>query len=171
MIPAITAISILVITGLVSVLNRVPLLRRGSGQALRSRLQRDLGQAFKVCPICAGVSVTWLWMLAGLYAGWLIAEGWRIAAAMAMGGSVVGIAYQIEKRLPPGRSPLLWKTFFIPAGFIAAYSLVSLWFVGFAVTSAFLVMFAWGFLREPQRRAAQGRHAVEELENKMKNCC
>lgn len=42
--------------------------------------------------------------------------------AMLLGGSVAGIAYQVEQRLPLERSPLLWKILFIPAGFVAAYA-------------------------------------------------
>ncbi|MDP2664447.1 MAG: hypothetical protein Q8O97_00530 [bacterium] len=73
---------------------------------------------FKVCPICAGVSGTWLWMLVALFLGYEID---LVIAAMLLGGSVVGIAYQLEKRLPAGHSPLLWKALFVPAGFVVAY--------------------------------------------------
>ena len=148
---AITTVSILAIAGVIRLSHRI--------------------LPFKICPICAGVAGTWFWILMGMYSGWLEAEHWRLIAAMAMGGSVVGIAYQIEKRLPSTRSPILWKMLFIPTGFVAAYSLVSFWWVGFAAASAFLVICALWSIREPHRRVAQGRNAVEELENKMKNCC
>jgi len=75
-----------------------------------------------LCPICLGVGGTWLWMLIGR------SLGYSVDAAMLsilLGGSVVGIAFQVERRLPQGRSPLLWKTLFIPAGFAAAYALAA----------------------------------------------
>lgn len=147
---AISTISILTITCLLWLLNRI--------------------LPFKICPICAGVAVTWLWILTGIYFSLLDAEGWKLIAAIAMGGSVVGVAYQIEKRLPPNRSLLLWKTFFITAGFAAVYSLISFWWAGLIVAATLLAVFILKFLAEPQGRAAKNKR-VEELENKMKDCC
>lgn len=169
MLIAITTISILAITGLVWLFNRI--------------------LPFRICPICAGVSGTWLWILAGIYLGLLEAEGWKLIAAIAMGGSIVGIAYQIEKRLPSNRSPLLWKTLFVPAGFIAVYSAISAfaedsadkssWWTAFIVITTLLIIMALRFTEEPRSRAAKSDKAVhlersrkvEELEKKMKNCC
>src|SRR3989338_9235117 len=115
MLIAITAISILAITGFIWLLNRILSAR------LRSRW------VFKVCSICVGVSGTWLWMLAAKLLGYEID---LIVPAVLMGGSVVGITNQIEKRFSLATASagtlLLWKTLFIPAGFIAAYSIISL---------------------------------------------
>lgn len=130
---------------------------------------------FQVCPICAGVAGTWLWML-GLYQlGYQVDLG---IAAVLMGGSVVGIAYQLEKKLPAGKSPLLWKTLFIPAGFVAMYSLVSFQWTMAAASLLVTGAIAWAFLKKAEspeeiRRAEspeQGRR-VEELKKKMENCC
>lgn len=164
---ATTTISIFVITGLVWLFNRV--------------------LPFKICPICAGVSGTWLWILAGIYLGLLDARSWSLVATIGMGGSVVGIAYQIEKRLPSHRSPLLWKTLFIPTGFIAAYSVISLavspsnpsWWTAFIMTTTILIILVLRFSGQPQHSADQlnktarpeRNRRVEELEKKMKNCC
>ncbi|MDO8474291.1 MAG: hypothetical protein Q7S62_02005 [bacterium] len=121
---------------------------------------------FKVCPICAGVSGTWLWMLVALFVGYEID---RIIVAMLLGGSVVGIAYQLEKRLPAGRSPILWKALFIPAGFVVAYSLVSLQWALLAVSLGVVGVIVWAFVMAvPKQRANQ---KVEELKQKMENCC
>ena len=121
---------------------------------------------FQICPICAGVSGTWLWML-GLYQlGYQVDLG---IAAMLMGGSVVGIAYQLEKRLPAGRSSILWKALFIPMGFVVAYSVVvSQWTMAAASLGVALVL-AWAFLKKAES-PEQGRR-VEELKKKMENCC
>jgi len=101
-------ISILVITTLVWFLNKV--------------LSR------KVCPICAGVAGTWIWMLIGILTNQLSVISYQLLVGILMGGSVVGIAYQLEKRLSAGsagwRTPLLWKILFIPIGFAAVYSLL-----------------------------------------------
>ena len=88
-----------------------------------------------VCPICFGVGGTWLWMVIGRSLGYAVDAS---MLSILLGASVAGIAYQVEKRLPRGRSPLLWKTLFIPCGFVAAYALASPQWTLFAVTSAAL---------------------------------
>ena len=171
---AITTISIFAVAGVAWLVNRI--------------------LPFKICPICAGVSGTWGWMLGAKFLGYEID---MIVLAMLMGGSVVGIAYRLEKRLPAGRSPLLWKTFFISFGFVAVYSAISLvmgestlgllapkhfegsnplwWFVLTAAITT-LIIWAFGYTREPRSRAmslprTKNNKAVEELEKKMKKCC
>ena len=150
MVIIITIVSIFAITGLMWFLNRI--------------------FPFKICPICAGVSGTWLLILVGIYGGWLEADGWKLMAALAMGGSIVGIAYQLEKKLPVGRSPLLWKALFIPAGFIAAYGILMQWWGVFLASLAFLFTLAFVF-RAPPRNPSTHDVKVRELEKKMKNCC
>lgn len=129
---------------------------------------------FQVCPICAGVAGTWLWMLAASLLGYQVD---LVIVAMLLGGSVVGIAYQLEKRLPAGRSLLLWKTLFIPAGFIGAYSLVvSQWamLAGAAGLAGILVLI---FLKSTEKQQAGSKveervlSEVEGLKKKMENCC
>jgi len=124
----------------------------------------------KICPICAGVSGTWLWILTGLYFGLLENESWRIVAALAMGGSVVGIAYQLEKKLSAGKSLFLWKTLFIPAGFIGAYGVLAEQWAAFLTVLIFLVLISFVFLTQGKERNS-GNRTVSELEKKMKNCC
>ena len=122
---------------------------------------------FKVCPICAGVSGTWLWMLAASLLGYQIDLA---IVAMLMGGSVVGIAYQLEKRLSAGRSPLLWKTLFIPLGFIAVYGVVSSWWNAAVSSLAVLGLLSWVFVMVRPSKA-QSTQKVEDLKKKMENCC
>lgn len=52
----------------------------------------------KICPICAGVSLTWLWMLFGMSYGFLSVEKYQIVTAILMGGSVVGITNKLEEK-------------------------------------------------------------------------
>ena len=120
-----------------------------------------------VCPICLGVGGTWLWMLIGRSLGYAV-DGTMLA--ILLGGSVAGIAYQVEKRLPQGGSPLLWKTLFIPAGFVAAYALAAPRWTLFAVTSAVLVLLTAFFLLPPGALREKSE-TVEELKKKMQECC
>ncbi len=120
-----------------------------------------------VCPICLGVGGTWLWMLAARELGYAIDA---TMLAVLLGASVAGIAYLIEKRLPGGRSALLWKTLFIPAGAVAAYALVAQLWPVVAVAGVILVALAAFFLVAPAASQAPSRE-VEELTAKMKNCC
>lgn len=146
-----TLASILVFTGTVWVINKT--------------------LSTRVCPICAGVSLTWLWMLAGMSFGWLAVASYQLLTAVLMGGSVVGVAYQTEKFLHASRSTLLWKTIFIPTGFAAVYSLVSFWWTGFIVATVLMQVFAFKFMMP--RRSIRGPKSkkVEELTRKMKDCC
>ena len=129
-------------------------------------VRRFLG--VRVCPICAGVSATWLWMVIAYYLGVSIDP---IIPAILMGGSIVGIAYQGEKRLLQNRLALLWKTLFIPIGFIAVYSLIGERWLWFGVTMAILIALALVFIRKSPRTAVHENPTVEELEKKMKDCC
>lgn len=146
----IPTISILAITGLIWLTNRI--------------------LPFKICPICAGVSGTWLWMLAARILGYEIEV---IILAMLMGGSVVGIAYQIEKRLPSNRSPLLWKTLFIPAGFIAVYSLLSSWWPAFIAAAILIAILIIQFTKGDGNEIVgpKQNQQVEELKKKLNDCC
>ena len=144
---AITIASILVLAGLAwaaSRLLRVPL-----------------------CPICTGVAGTWLWMLVARHYGIAVDAS---MLSILLGGSVVGIAYQLEKRLAGARSPLAWKTLFIPTGFVAAYSLALASWAVLAAALLVLVLLAAYFLW-PRATAPTSSAAVQDLESKMKNCC
>ena len=120
-----------------------------------------------LCPICLGVGGTWLWMMIGRSLGYAVDA---TMLSILLGGSVAGIAYQVEKRLPPGRSPLLWKTLFIPAGFLAAYGLAASQWALFGVTSGVLVLLTAFFLLPASAQGAENE-TVEELKKKMQNCC
>lgn len=52
----------------------------------------------KICPICAGVLLTWLWMLFGMGYGLLSIEKYQLITAILMGGSVVGITNKLEEK-------------------------------------------------------------------------
>jgi len=145
----ITTLSILAITGVAWLVSKI------------------LPFSFSICPICVGVAGTWLWMLAGRLAGF------RIDApmfAILLGGSVVGIGDQLEKHLPQGRSPLLWKTLFLPIGFVAAYGLAAAhWSMLATAIVALLLLTAVFFV--PRRQPVKNNAAVEKLKEDMRKCC
>ena len=120
-----------------------------------------------VCPVCMGVGGTWLWMLVARHLG--LAFDTSMLPVL-LGGSAVGIAYQVERRLPEGRSALLWKSLFIPFGLAAAYG-VSLpnWTV-LAAASVALAIVTGIFFAHPQA-APRDSAAIEKLQEQMKKCC
>jgi len=120
-----------------------------------------------LCPICFGVGGTWLWMILGRSLGYAFDT---TMLPVLLGGSVVGIAYQVEKRLPKGRSSLLWKMLFVPAGFAAAYALAAAQWTLSAVMVAALAALAAFFLRSSSAPEAESE-AVERLRRKMRECC
>jgi len=133
---------------------------------------------FRFCPICVGVSGTWIWMLVGMEIGTLPITNYQLPVALLMGGTVVGLAYQLEKRLPAGddrwQTPLLWKMLFIPTGFFGAYSLlVASRSLSTAAAVLLAVIVAVFFYRGTRVGGPPSKETktVAELEKKMKQCC
>ncbi|MDP2655327.1 MAG: hypothetical protein Q8P17_02070 [bacterium] len=150
MLITITVVSILVIAGLVWFANRV--------------------LPFTVCPICAGVFLTWVWLITAYTIGYQIN---LVIPALLMGGSVVGVAYQLEKKfkdLPAGRI-LLWKVLFIPAGFVAAYSILEQLSVEFLLATVFLFLISFVLLSSKSNTTGSRSETVGDIEKKMEDCC
>ena len=129
-------------------------------------LARAVAKA-RVCPICAGVSATWAWLLVARAMGVAVDP---VPLALLIGGSAVGGADWIASRLPAGRSPALWKTLAIPAGFVAAYGVASERWRAAAVGMALIVVLLAMFLRQRAARPADPA-ALAGLEERMKRCC
>ena len=89
----------------------------------------------KICPFCAGVAGTWLWMLGAHYLGYSVD---LTILAMLMGGSVVGVSYALEKY---GEHSFLARTIFIVAGFEAVYSLINAEWIWFSVSILIAISF------------------------------
>ncbi len=133
----------------------------------------------RVCPVCAGVAGTWLGLLAVHFAGYRIDLA---VPAILMGGSVVGIAFQLEQKLPAEsagsdgivgaswRTPLLWKMLFVPAGFIAAYSVLEEWWGVLLIMLAYLALLSLFFLSGRKDQKPRDR-TLGELKRKMQKCC
>ena len=119
-----------------------------------------------ICPVCVGVSGTWLWLLTRYYLGY---PSDIVLIALLMGGSVVGITYTADRRLPKGRSSMSWKMSSIFAGLLTVDMLLkNEWLF------ASLALLLWGlaalwFFRKGS--PIQKKDTSSELEDKMKQCC
>lgn len=119
----------------------------------------------KICPICAGVSLTWILLLVARELGGEIDP---VVLALLLGASAAGSAYWLEKKLPPGRSAVWWKVFFIPSGLGTAYGLIYQHWPLFAAALIVETILIWAFFRSS---SSLGNQTVRELEKRMKNCC
>lgn len=124
-----------------------------------------------LCPLCAGVSGTWMGLLALHAAG--VAVDLRLPALL-LGGSVVGLAGLGERALA-GRTPgavLAWKTAFVAAGVGTAYALLlAAWvpLAGGALLLGALLFVPWRVVPRPAAgTATEGR---ADLLAQLKNCC
>lgn len=124
---------------------------------------------FVICPICAGVFLTWVGLVGAHFVGYGID---LVIPALLMGGSVVGIAYQLEKKshnLSAG-ALLLWKVFFMPAGFVVAYGVLNQWWAVSGIAMTALVLVSFLFL-SAGRTARMHQATTNEVEKRLKDCC
>ncbi len=121
-----------------------------------------------VCPVCAGVAGTWLWMLAARETGVFAADPLILAALL--GGSAVGITQSIHSRLPEERSPQFWKALLLAGGFTLAYALaLGQGTLAAAPAAQFALTAALALRRESA--PARDEEAITLLEERMKKCC
>ncbi len=124
----------------------------------------------QVCPVCAGVFLTWVWLVVAHTIGYQVN---LVIPALLMGGTVVGVAHQLEKKfrdLPAGRI-LLWKILFIPAGFVVAYGILEQLPATFLLATIFLLLISFVLLSS--KSGTNGSHAetAGNIEKKMEDCC
>lgn len=121
--------------------------------------------SLSVCPVCAGVFLTWVWLLGAYNFGYQIDV---IIPALLMGGTVVGIMYQLEKRfsnLSAGRL-LLWKIVFVSAGFAVMYGILEKsWTVSILAIVFLLVTLI------PMQKTRPRDEVKSDLEKNIKDCC
>lgn len=129
---------------------------------------KKISPSFQACPICAGVSGTWLGMLIASYLGYPMD---LVIIGLLMGGSVVGIAHQLERKIRVNKV-LAWKILFIPAGFTVAYNLIYFSWPPLILLSAIILLLLFIFLEWPMSKQNGGRGGkVEYIEKEMENCC
>ncbi|MDP3934636.1 MAG: hypothetical protein Q8Q46_00195 [Candidatus Giovannonibacteria bacterium] len=115
----------------------------------------------EICPICAAVSGTWLALTALVLSGYLNSEIFLPLISLLMGGTVVGVAYQIGKRKPV----------IIGAGMLLAFwavrnlsfKVLILEILAIAIIGYFL--FLKPAIENPKKTPKS------ELEEKLKDCC
>lgn len=134
---------------------------------------------FKLCPVCAGVSSTWIILTALMLGGIISDSSFIIPISILMGGTVVGIAYQGEKSLRRAkRYPVAWKLAIVAVGFPLAYGAVQYrsW-TTFTVELVFLVGLVYLFF--VRRGVADAPHTphrgdssnVHKIEKGLEQCC
>lgn len=125
---------------------------------------------FEVCPICAGVSLTWIWMLVAMILGKLSTTTYQLPTALLMGGTVVGFMSKLEEFIKP-KFILVWKTLFVVLGFMAVYSLIYSNFISFILITVLVVTITLIFKTQEANKDEEKSKQIKELEEKMKNCC
>ena len=121
----------------------------------------------QVCPVCAGVFLTWLWMFIGMSLGKLLIANYQLPVSVLMGGTVVGLMSKLEQFINP-KFVLIWKVVFVVSGFTAVYSLITnqwgIFAIGVIVDIVVTLIFkTYGAEKENLN--------LKELKEKIKNCC
>jgi len=144
----IAAIFILLMGGLASLLGRV--------------------LPFRICPVCVGVSGSWILLSLGVLTGYLLFAEYQTVVALLMGGTVVGLAYQGRRESPLFRFPV------IVGGFGLVYWLVNhLTWLTFGIELILLIFAGYVYFVRPARKPARAETSdrTKQLEEKLKNCC
>lgn len=137
---------------------------------------------FSVCPICAGVSATWLLLTLGAVLGLIPSGAYAPVAGILMGGTVVGISYRGEKRFSWAKSSLRFKLPVTAIGFVLVYwAITNVSWLAFSLELAAMAGLAYGFFfsQPGQKSGKKGKakkgkgvsRAVSWLEKEMENCC
>ena len=125
-----------------------------------------------ICPICVIVSGIWLILSAGVAWGYLASEQFMIPIAILMGGSVVGIAYQGEKKfIWASTHSLIWKIIIIFSGMPAAYLFVINLSKPLVVTEFILLIIIAYFFFIKRLKQPGGLHTISQIEKQMEQCC
>lgn len=122
------------------------------------------------CPVCIGVSMSWLWVLISRHAGWLTDPRWVTVAAILVGGSAAGIAERLSQDLAERRR-MPAKLAIIAVGFAVAYAAVRSW-TGIVIAIAVLVVVALTLARRGHHGSATAtKQTTDELKRKLEQCC
>ncbi len=115
----------------------------------------------KICPLCVAVSGIWLMAQIGIYLGLLKSSNWILVIALAMGGTVVGIAYQ--------KQSLYWKSIVIAISMPLSYFLVT-HINQLTIISEIIILFIFSYLFFWKLEPAD-KSNVRDIKEKMKDCC
>lgn len=127
---------------------------------------------WKTCVICAGVSLAWLTLIALMLSGFLASSFYFLITSMLMGGTVVGIAFQGEKRFKWAKNLFYWKAPVVIIGFIIAYLLlINISWATFAVELVLLGFLTYFLFLQPSGDRSPQGESVSKLEEELKDCC
>lgn len=127
---------------------------------------------FKICSVCAGVSLTWFLISVGIVTGLLESDSWKLIIAIAMGGTAAGVAFQAEKKF--GWHNPMMKLSVIIIGFILAYfavSDISLWILISEAAIILVLGYSFFLFKIGRNVDVADPKKIKELEEKMKDCC
>lgn len=130
---------------------------------------------FRVCPVCAGVSMSWFLISFAVWLGWLLFSQYQLVIAILMGGTAIGIANQAEKKFPNFADNIfLFKIPIIFGGFLLAYWSVARITLGSLLGEAIvLIIIAYIFFVRKNKVINLGanKKTVEKLKEDMEKCC
>ena len=129
---------------------------------------------FRVCPACAGVSMTWFITSLAVWLGWLNFSEYQLVIAILMGGTAVGIAGQAEKKFPRFADNIFsFKIPIIFSGFLLAYWGVSRITLGSLFGEAVVLTIAAYifFIRKGKVNNFGASKTIKKLKKEMEKCC
>jgi drug/metabolite transporter (DMT)-like permease len=114
--------------------------------------------------------------------GYLESSVYLIPIALLMGGTVVGIAYQGERKLNwASQHPLLWKILVVFLGMPAAYFFITNLSKSIVITELILLILiahfffikrpAWSSGSKPDKSLPADEAGIRDIEEQMKQCC
>ncbi|OGN01985.1 MAG: hypothetical protein A2651_02150 [Candidatus Yanofskybacteria bacterium RIFCSPHIGHO2_01_FULL_42_12] len=129
---------------------------------------------YKICSVCAGVSMTWMLIALGILTGYLNPETYKLILATMIGGTGVGAGYQGEKTFGlTGAKSLRFKLFSSLSGFALAY--LNFHFISWILLAAdavVLVTIGYLYFVFPYRKiSGAGEDKKKYIEEKLKDCC
>lgn len=131
----------------------------------------------RLCPVCAGVVVTWAWLLALVTLRPELYEVYRLPIAILMGASVAGGMRALGERIAlPAVQSAAWKVAFVTAGVGAVHAIVSLaelteimlWLGAVALVAGIGLLSG----RSGAERATEAAGSkVARIKKEMEECC
>ncbi|RJQ28543.1 hypothetical protein C4571_03305 [Candidatus Parcubacteria bacterium] len=132
----------------------------------------------RICPVCAGVSGTWFLLTAAILGGLLPRGEFFVPIAMLMGATVVGVAYQGEKRYDWMKGALWrWMVPVVIGGLAVAFwllenmSYASLFVEVIILAVLFYALFIHPSVRGSTRKILKDGDEVKRLLHEMEQCC
>ena len=124
----------------------------------------------QICPLCAGVSLTWILIFFGMFFEKLSIFDYQLPTAILAGGTIAGLMSKLEKFIKL-KFILIWKTVFVVSGFMAVYGLVTREWTALVVSMVVNIIVTFLFKKHEAEQENQKSEKVKELEKKMESCC